>query len=197
MKKLVPLLLFFLFVSIMANVFTCNNYIDSPQVDQAKVDKSEQKVKRLEAEIKLLQDSIESSNERTGIIITHREFDRAQSSIKIAATKELSEPAADSAWDERYDSKKESLVEAAECDSLFLEYRSLTDLYNESLTKSALLTKSNVKKDTTIEELKFQNESHQLAATNAKDQLKKEKAKKWMWIGLGIVGGIIGYKATK
>lgn len=197
MKNLFPLLLFFLFVSIMANVFTCNNYIDSTQVDQAKVDQSEEKVKQLEAEVALLQDSIDSSNQRTGIIITHREFDRAQSSTKITATKELTEPAADSAWDKRYESKKESLVEAAECDSLFLEYRSLTDLYNESITKSALLTKSNVKKDTAIQELKYQTEAHKIAATNAKTQLKKEKAKKWMWIGLGIVGGIIGYKATK
>lgn len=197
MKNLFPLLLFFLFVSIMANVFTCNNYFDSTQVDQAKVEKSEQKVQQLEAEIALLQDSIESSNQRTGIIITHREFDRAQSSTKITATKELTETAADSAWDERYDSKKESLVEAAECDSLFLEYRSLTDLYNESITKSALLTKSNLKKDTTIEELKFQTESHQIAADNARTELKNEKRKKWFWLVTGLIGGYIGFKAAK
>lgn len=191
MKKLFPIIWFFFLISVVVNLFTCNTYFEKDLENQEQVDLSEQKVKELESQVAVLQDSIVHIDSKTDTVIKYRTIQRAESSAKITATKNLSETAADSAWNNRYASKKQSLVEAVKCDSLHLEYRSLSELYNQSIQKSALLTRSNRKKDTIIQEVDFQLNEYKVAHQNAKRKFKKQQVSKWLWLFGGLVGGYV------
>lgn len=191
MKNLTIVLLIALVASILLNFNTCNELDTSQSVSKSEIEQSKKTVLSLKSDIANLNDSINNNQSRVDTIIQYRNVDRANSSKKIAAVTALNVYASDSIWDSRYSSKKESLISDAKCDSLKLEYRSITELYRESLNKSSFLTESNFKKDTIINELEFQNQAYQLNLEHSEKKLKRQRLRKWGYLIIGIAGGFI------
>lgn len=189
MKNLAILLLALSFASILLNIHTCNELKNSKEVSKSEIESSQQKVSNLKQEVNNLKDSITNSDSRTDTIIKYKNIDRVISSKKISAIKELTLNAADSIWNKKYSSKKQSLVADAKCDSLLLDYRSLTDLHHESIKKSKFLSSSLIKKGTIISELEFQNSSCLNNLDLSEKKLKEQKLKKWGYLIFGLLGG--------
>lgn len=191
MKNSSIILLISLIGSVILNFNTGNNLPDLNVSKNKALKKSQQRVENLKLQISNLKDSIKVSESNTDTIIKYRYIQRNKSSKKIEKIKELTSLEADSIWHKKYNSKKESLINAANCDSLYLEYRSLTDLYNESIKKSKFLKDENLKQDTTITELGLQNVFYKQNEQSASNRLKNERFKKWVYLLVGVVGGII------
>jgi environmental stress-induced protein Ves len=160
-------------------------------VSKSEIESSKKTVISLKENVIHLEDSISNIDAKTDTIITYLFKDRVVSAKNIAAVKDLNVYTADSIWDAKYKSKKESLIADAKCDSLFLEHRSLGNLYYQSADKIGLLSAISLAKDTIIEELEFQNDAYLVNLEVSDKKLKQQKLKKWAFLITGLAGGFM------
>ena len=129
-------------------------------------------------------------------IIKYREVTRKESSNKISQAKRTTKTEADSILNARFESSTDILVDVIEHDSLRLEVRSITDLYNQEIEINKSLMATIEYKDTIIQNQDFliTNQTKQLQLFD--DALKNKKKKKFravfngfaIGVGIGAVG---------